>query len=118
MFWKFEPYLYYHFISYCATPQYGGIIPYMNWRRIFEIQKTPVRTPPAFLPKPLLRAGQKPRQGESIPPDKLFRPASSALVFRVLRKMGSDFFKQTPPNLICRRSCLGVSPLGVGFRPE
>src|SRR3989344_9149874 len=34
MFWKFEPYLYYHFISYCATPQYGGIIPYMNdWRR-------------------------------------------------------------------------------------
>src|SRR3989344_1136968 len=35
MFWKFEPYLYEHFISYCATPQYGGIIPYMNsnWRR-------------------------------------------------------------------------------------
>jgi len=36
----------------------------------------------------------------------------------VLRKMGSDFFKQTPPNLICRRSCLGASPLGIGFRQE
>src|SRR3989344_1666860 len=35
MFWKFEPYLYEHFISYCATAQYGVIIPYMNsdWRR-------------------------------------------------------------------------------------
>ena len=29
-------------------------------------------------------------------PSQLFRPAESALVFRVLRKMGSDFFKQTP----------------------
>ena len=37
---------------------------------------------------------------------------------RVLRKMGSDFFKQTPPNLICRRSYLGASPLGIGFRQE
>src|SRR3989344_2294466 len=36
----------------------------------------------------------------------------------VFRKMGSDFFKQTPPNLICRRSCLGASPLGIGFRQE
>ena len=36
----------------------------------------------------------------------------------ILRKMGSDFFKQTPPNLICRRSCLGASPLGIGFRQE
>src|SRR3989338_4666766 len=23
-----------------------------------------------------------------------------------------------PPNLICRRSCLGASPLGIGFRQE
>ncbi len=37
---------------------------------------------------------------------------------RVLRKMGSDFFKQTPPFQICRRSCLGASPLGIGFRQE
>src|SRR3989344_3016851 len=36
----------------------------------------------------------------------------------VLRKMGSDFFKQTPPNLICRRSWLGASRLGGGFRKE
>ena len=36
----------------------------------------------------------------------------------VLRKMGSDFFKQTPPFQICRRSCLGASPLGIGFRQE
>src|SRR3989338_3404683 len=36
----------------------------------------------------------------------------------VLRKMGSDFFKQTPPFQICRRSCLGASPLRIGFRPE
>ena len=32
--------------------------------------------------------------------------------------MGSDFFKQTPPFQICRRSCLGASPLGIGFRQE
>ncbi len=36
----------------------------------------------------------------------------------VLRKMGSDFFKQTPPFQICRRSCLGASRLGSGFRQE
>jgi len=36
----------------------------------------------------------------------------------VLRKMGSDFFKQTPPNLISQRSCLGASRLGSGFRQE
>src|SRR3989338_8089565 len=53
-----------------------------------------VRTPPAFLPRPLLRAGQKPRQGESISPSQMFRPAESALVFRIFRKMGSDFFKR------------------------
>ncbi|MBU2456597.1 hypothetical protein KKB73_01620 [Patescibacteria group bacterium] len=32
--------------------------------------------------------------------------------------MGSDFFKQTPPKLICQISCLGASPLGIGFRQE
>ena len=36
----------------------------------------------------------------------------------VLLEMGSDFFKQTPPFQICRRSCLGASPLGIGFRQE
>ena len=27
-------------------------------------------------------------------------------------------FPVGPPNLICRRSCLGASPLGIGFRQE
>ncbi|MCL5004098.1 MAG: recombinase family protein, partial [Patescibacteria group bacterium] len=36
----------------------------------------------------------------------------------IFRKMGSDFFKQTPPFRICRRNCLGASPLGIGFRQE
>src|SRR3989344_8399595 len=36
----------------------------------------------------------------------------------VFRKMGSDFFKQTPPNLICRRSCLRGSPPRLCFPPE
>ena len=43
-----------------------------------EFPKTPVRNPPAFLPRPLLRAGNQSRQGESKTPDKLFRPAESA----------------------------------------
>src|SRR3989338_3066161 len=77
-----------------------------------------VRNPPAFLPRTPLRAGQKPRQGGTISPSQMFRPAESALVFRIFRKMGSDFFKQTPPFKICRRSCLGASPLGIGFRQE
>jgi hypothetical protein len=32
--------------------------------------------------------------------------------------MGSDFFKQTPPNLISQRGCLDASRLGSGFRQE
>ena len=51
-------------------------------------------------------------------PNQMFRPAESALVFRIFRKMGSNFFKQTPPFQICRRSCLGASRLGSGFRQE
>src|SRR3990167_5000860 len=43
------------------------------------LEKGQFRNPPAFLPRPLLRAGKEPRQGESIPPDKLFRPAESVL---------------------------------------
>ena len=54
--------------------------------------------------------------GNSAAPE---RPASGASrLVRVLRKMGSNFFKQTPPFQICRRSCLGASPLGSGFRQE
>ena len=44
--------------------------------------------------------------------------AGLASLVGVFRKMGSDFFKQTPPNLIYRRSCLGASRLGIGFRQE
>ena len=46
------------------------------------------------------------------------RGSGGATSLGVFRKMGSDFFKQTPPFRICRRSCLGASPLGIGFRQE
>src|SRR3989338_4301148 len=62
-----------------------------------EFPKPPARTPPAFLPRPLLRAGNQPRQGESIPPDKLFRPAESILIIWILLEIISNFFQQTPP---------------------
>ena len=63
------------------------------------LKKGPFRNPPAFLPRPLLRAGKQPRRGESIPPDKLFRPASSALVFLIiwiLLEIVSNFVQKTP----------------------
>jgi len=66
--------------------------------------KIPPPTPPA--------GGTGAEAGRIHIPSQMFRPAESALVFRVLRKIGSNFFKQTPPNLICRRSRLGASPLG------
>ena len=47
-----------------------------------------------------MRAGNQPRQGESIPPDKLFRPAESALVVLIiwiLLEIVSNFVQQTPP---------------------
>jgi len=75
-------------------------------------------TRPNSSPEPLLRVGKEPRQGRIHSPSKMFRPVEFISVFRIFRKMGSDFFKQTPPNLICRRSCLGASPLGIGFRQE
>jgi hypothetical protein len=64
------------------------------------LKKGQFRNPPAFLPRPLLRAGNQPRQGESIPPDKLFRPASPALVILIiwiLLEIVSNFVQQTPP---------------------
>jgi len=45
-----------------------------------------------------------------------FGGAPSAI--RILFKMSSDFFKQTPPDCISQRSCLGASRLGIGFRQE
>lgn len=59
----------------------------------------PARIPPQTPP-----AGGKPVEAGRIHiPSQMFRPAESALVFGVLRKMGSDFFKQTPQKLICIR---------------
>ncbi|MBU6426620.1 hypothetical protein KGQ27_00005, partial [Patescibacteria group bacterium] len=49
--------------------------------------------------RPLLRAGNQPRQGESIPPDKLFRPAESillVLIIWILLEIVSNFVQQTP----------------------
>ena len=54
--------------------------------------RIPPQTPPA--------GGTGAEAGRIHIPSQMFRHAESALVFRVLRKMGSDFFKQTPPNLI------------------
>ena len=79
-----------------------------------ESVRNPARIPPQTPPA----GGTGAEAGRIHIPSQMFRPAESALVFRVLRKMGSNFFKQTPPFQICRRSCLGASPLGIGFRQE
>ena len=61
-----------------------------------EFPKTP-SPKPARIPPQTPPAGGKSAEAERIHfPSQMFRPAESALVFRVLRKMGSDFFKQTP----------------------
>src|SRR3989344_1095749 len=62
-----------------------------------NFRKPPVRNPPAFLPRPLLRTGNQPRQGESKTPDKLFPPAESALIIWILLEIVSNFVQQTPP---------------------
>ncbi|MBM2818265.1 MAG: hypothetical protein HW401_855, partial [Parcubacteria group bacterium] len=91
-----------------------------------EFPKTPSPKPARIPPQTPPAGGTGAEAGRIHIPSQMFRPAESALVFRVLRKMGSDFFKQTPPFQICRRSCLGASPLGclgasplgIGFRQE
>ena len=66
--------------------------------RAAEFPKThspkPVPSPPQTPPA----GGKSAEAGRVHIPSQMFRPAESALVFRVLRKMGSDFFKQTPPH--------------------
>jgi len=62
-----------------------------------ELGRKPARIPPQTPPA----GGTEAEAGRIHSPRQMFRPAESALVFRVLRKMSSDFFKQTPPNLIC-----------------
>ena len=58
--------------------------------RVPKPARIPPQTPPA--------GGTGAEAGRIHIPSQMFRPAESALVFRVLRKMGSDFFKQTPPD--------------------
>src|SRR3990167_8497134 len=92
------------------------------------LKKGQFRNPPAFLPSPLLRAGKQPRQGESIPPDKLFRPAESALVVLIiwiLLEIVSNLVQQTPPKLKigigsrngvgakCRHKCIPPKKSGI-----
>src|SRR3989344_3429606 len=79
-----------------------------------ELGRKPARIPPQTPPA----GGTEAEAGRIHSPRQMFRPAESALVFRVLRKMSSNFFKQTPPFQICQRSCLGASTLGIGFRQK
>ena len=53
-----------------------------------KLQK-PARIPPQTPPA----GGTGAEAGRIHIPSQMFRPAESALVFRVLRKMGSDFFE-------------------------
>ena len=75
------------------------------WRRILKnkIQNSFLekgfRNPPAGGVWGGMRAGNQPRQGESIPPDKLFRPAESfllVLIIWILLEIVSNFVQQTP----------------------
>ncbi|MDO8569280.1 MAG: hypothetical protein Q7R89_00605 [bacterium] len=96
------------------TSNYFLLLQNMNSADKNERVQKPARIPPQTPPA----GGTEVEAGRIHIPSQLFRPAESALVFRVLRKMGSDFFKQTPPNLICRRSCLSARGGSVGFRQE
>src|SRR3989338_4499161 len=89
---------------------------FMNLAAAFP--KTPSPKPARIPPQTPPAGGTGAEAGGIHIPRQMFRPAEAPLVFRGLRKMGSGFFKQTPPKLICRRSCLGASPLGIGFRQE
>ena len=62
-----------------------------------EFPKTPSPKPARIPPQTPPASGKRAEAGRIHIPSQMFRPAESALVFRVLRKMGSDFFKQTPP---------------------
>jgi len=61
-----------------------------------EFPKTPSPKPARIPPQTPPAGGTEAEAGRIHIPRQMFRPAESALVFRVLRKMGSDFFKQTP----------------------
>ena len=61
-----------------------------------EFPKTPSPKPARIPPQTPPAGGTEAEAGRIHIPSQMFRPAESALVFRVLRKMGSDFFKQKP----------------------
>jgi len=67
------------------------------------------RSPRGFLPRPLLRAG------ESITPPPYPQKNCGGAHQKFRSKKVRANVRITPPNLICRRSCLGASPLGIGF---
>ena len=61
-----------------------------------EAKKEGFKNPPAGGVWGGMRAGKEPRQGESIPPDKLFRPAESVLIIWILLEIVSNFVQKTP----------------------
>ena len=63
-----------------------------------EFPKTPSPKPARIPPQTPPAGGTRAEARRIHIPSQMFRPAESALVFRVLRKMGSDFLKQTPHN--------------------
>ena len=77
-----------------------------------EFPKTPSPKPARIPPQTPPAGGTEAEAGRIHIPRQMFRPAESALVFRVLRKMGSDFFQQTPQYKILagkmRRSAVHV----------
>src|SRR3989344_5259974 len=92
---------------------------------IAAAEKIRKRSPRGFLPRPLLRAGKEPRQGESFPPDKLFRPAESELKPRhTARILGGQNSKEKCPFLFqkklvaCKSEKQGTFFFGVAERSE
>ena len=80
-----------HFAKH-KTLNYFLLLQNMNSGDKNERVPNPARIPPQTPPA----GGTEAEAGRIHISSQLFRPAESALVFRVLRKMGSYFFKQTP----------------------
>ena len=87
-----------------------------------EFSKTPSPKPARIPPQTPPAGGKSAEAGRIRNPRQIVSPCRVRIVsvsfVGIFCKMGSDFFKQTPPFRICRRSCLGASPLGIGFRQE
>src|SRR3989344_8034809 len=61
-----------------------------------DFEKRAIRNPARIPPQTPPAGGKSAEAGRIHTPSQLFRPAESTLVFRIFRKMGSNFFKQTP----------------------